>query len=627
MKERPGFVRNPDGSLRRVRATLMTVEGADAAFLAVKSSRGVELFDGVTGVSTGILAENRAEARDMLTGRVEGDGLNWLLALRERAGTLNEDEIQAWRDENEEEGGDETAPEDEITLTDVMAMTTEGAFSVYDDIKQKLVERGIPETEIAFIHDADTQVKKQELFKKVNRGDVRILIGSTPKMGAGTNVQKRLVGLHHLDAPWRPSDLEQREGRIIRQGNELYERDPDGFEVEILRYGTKQTYDTRMWQLIEHKASGVEQLRNYNGEMNEIEDIASEAANASDMKAAASGNPLILDEIRLRNEVRALEAQQRQHQYNEIDLQNRVDWLRRAPERYEGAAEAFRRIIDYATAHPRQPFKLEIGGKTITEHKGIALPLTKAYATALNATAGKEEGGTYRGGDILFMRRGTGEVEAYYTPKGGARQRITSYLEGVEGAKFSPSGLLTRIDNYLDRAGQDLADYASRRDEELAQIPDLDARLGKPFPKDAELKELRQQHREVVSRLRKSGGGIQLTPAMKYDMSAELYRRGLAPQDDAAEGYYAAEAAAPYGNILSLNATEKPEPGQPFLAIRVGAEPTLNNVNAGNLEGAAEFLIDMSDIESPTGGRQRNPAVHVFRVTAQGPAGMYQRMN
>lgn len=676
MKERPGFVRNPDGSLRRVRATLMAAEGADAAFLAVKTSRGVELFDGITGASTGIVAENKAEAKDMLAARIEGSGLAWLLAARERAATLSEDEILAWKDENEEAGAEESAPEDEITLTDVMAMTADGAFSVYDDIKQKLVDRGIREDEIAFIHDADTQAKKQELFKKVNAGKVRILLGSTPKMGAGTNVQKRLVGLHHLDAPWRPSDLEQREGRIIRQGNELYERDPDGFEVEILRYGTKQTYDTRMWQLIEHKASGVEQLRNYNGEQNEIEDIAGEAANASDMKAAASGNPLILDEIQLRNEVRSLEAQQRQHQYNEIDMQERLARLRRAPERYAQAERVLQPLIEHAAANPRQPFKYQIGNKTITEHKDIALPLTKAYATALNATAGKEDGGTYRGGDILFMRRSAGEIEAYYTPKGGDRQRIASYLEGADGAKFSPSGLLTRIDNYLEGAKQQLADRAAMRDEDLAQIPEIEARLGRPFPKDAELKGLRQRHREIVARLRKSGGGIELTPAMKRELEATIQQRlggyeaprgamsaewwqtkrrqydeALTAGDQARADAVAAEmreaqgrpmaagdesapdfrvedrAAARYGDILSLNATEKPRPEQPFLVVRVGAEPTLNNVNAGNLEGAAEFLMDMSDIESPTGGRQRNPALQVFRVTAHGPAGMYQRMN
>jgi hypothetical protein len=132
-------------------------------------------------------------------------------------------------------------------------------------------------------------------------------------MGAGTNVQKLLVGLHHIDAPWRPSDLEQREGRIIRRGNDLYARDPENFAVFIGRYATEQTYDTRRWQILEHKARGIEQLRNFDGTINEIDDIEGEASNSADMKAAASGDPLILEETKMRNSVRRLEQLQAGH--------------------------------------------------------------------------------------------------------------------------------------------------------------------------------------------------------------------------------------------------------------------------------------------------------------------------
>jgi hypothetical protein len=167
--------------------------------------------------------------------------------------------------------------------------------------------------QIAFIHDVSTPTAKEKLFKAVNAGDIRFLLGSTPKLGAGTNVQKRLVGLHHIDAPWRPSDLEQREGRIIRRGNELYARDPENFTVFIGRYATAQTYDTRRWQILEHKARGIEQLRNFDGTINEIDDIDGEASNSADMKAAASGDPLILEETKLRNSVRRLEQLQASH--------------------------------------------------------------------------------------------------------------------------------------------------------------------------------------------------------------------------------------------------------------------------------------------------------------------------
>jgi hypothetical protein len=141
-----------------------------------------------------------------------------------------------------------------ISMDDLLAEQT--SFSVYDDLRAKLIAKGIPAPEIRFIHECQTDLQKAKLFEEVNQGRVRVLMGSTAKMGAGMNVQRRLVALHHLDAPWRPSDLEQREGRIIRQGNMFFERDPEGFEVEIIRYATKQTYDSRMWQTIDRGFNG-----------------------------------------------------------------------------------------------------------------------------------------------------------------------------------------------------------------------------------------------------------------------------------------------------------------------------------------------------------------------------------
>jgi hypothetical protein len=150
--------------------------------------------------------------------------------------------------------GDEAAIKelDEMSPDELDALNS--SFSVYDDMKAKLIAQGIPANQVAFIHDAKTDIQKEALFGKVRSGQIRVLIGSTAKMGAGMNVQDKLVALHHLDAPWRPSDLEQREGRIIRQKNEFYKRDPEGFEVDIMRYATKQTLDSRMWQTLEGKA-------------------------------------------------------------------------------------------------------------------------------------------------------------------------------------------------------------------------------------------------------------------------------------------------------------------------------------------------------------------------------------
>ena len=182
-------------------------------------------------------------------------------------------------------------------------------FSVYDDMKAKLIKMGVRPDQIAFMHDANTDKQKDDLMEKVRTGHVRILMGSTQLMGAGMNVQNRLVALHHIDAPWRPSDLEQREGRILRQGNMFFNADPDGFEVTINRYATKETYDARRWQIIEGKAVVVESLRDFNEESGrEVEDITGEAASAAEMKAAASGDPRIMEQVKLSSEVKKLKA-------------------------------------------------------------------------------------------------------------------------------------------------------------------------------------------------------------------------------------------------------------------------------------------------------------------------------
>lgn len=174
-------------------------------------------------------------------------------------------------------------------------------FDVYKDILKKLVKKGIPQNEIAFIHDCQNDKQKSELFEKVNNGEVRILIGSTSKMGAGTNVQRKITALYHIDAPWRPSDLEQRVGRAIRQGNEFFEKDPN-FRIKEYRFATERTYDARMWQIIETKSKSMEQLKIANSR--EFEEIAMESTNSAEMKAEASGNPFILKKFQIDTELK-----------------------------------------------------------------------------------------------------------------------------------------------------------------------------------------------------------------------------------------------------------------------------------------------------------------------------------
>ncbi|PDX20259.1 helicase [Helicobacter pylori] len=210
------------------------------------------------------------------------------------------------------------------------------SFDVYSDVLRHLVQMGIPQNEIAFIHDAKTEEQKQDLFKKLNRGEVRVLLGSPAKMGVGTNVQERLVAMHELDCPWRPDELLQMEGCGIRQGNILHQNDPENFRMKIYRYATEKTYDSRMWQIIETKSKGIEQFRNaHKLGLNELEDFNMGSSNASEMKAEATGNPLIIEEVKLRAEIKNEEAKykafNKENYFNEENLKNnssKLDYLK-----------------------------------------------------------------------------------------------------------------------------------------------------------------------------------------------------------------------------------------------------------------------------------------------------------
>ncbi|ENU2907281.1 PLxRFG domain-containing protein [Vibrio cholerae] len=212
--------------------------------------------------------------------------------------TLKElvDKVNAQAETGEIDADQYEKLEEQIRELTASTMTADTGFSVYDDLKASLMEKGIPDDEIAFIHDYNTTLKKEALFDRVRRGEVRVLIGSSMKMGAGTNVQNRLVALHHMDAPWRPSDMEQREGRIVRQGNKFYQRaanagKPEDFEVELIAYTTQGSSDPVMWQILERKAGAIEQFRN--GELDQfVENSNSDADSYAEFKAASTGNPI-----------------------------------------------------------------------------------------------------------------------------------------------------------------------------------------------------------------------------------------------------------------------------------------------------------------------------------------------
>ncbi len=254
-------------------------------------------------------------------------------ALQDRA-TLGDAEAQAVLDDAEDAAAAIDAKGKD--WLDAIKAAMRG-FSIYDDLKQALIEKGIPDYEIAFIHDYNTDDQKAALFKAVNSGKIRVVMGSTPKMGAGTNVQERLVALHHLDIPWRPSDVEQREGRIVRQGNKLLPvpGEPrtidhiDGFEVEILAYATQDTLDLYMWQTQENKLKMIGQLRTGNVDIEMDNAFEEMEFSAGEMQAAATSNPYLLDEIRLKDRIKKLERQKRSHEGQANDIINRGNQARK----------------------------------------------------------------------------------------------------------------------------------------------------------------------------------------------------------------------------------------------------------------------------------------------------------
>ena len=226
------------------------------------------------------------------------------------------DEIESNRDEEEYDGTEEDRD------------AGENSFELYVDIYKKLVKKGVPRQEIAFIHDADTPEKKRELYRKVNSGEVRILLGSTNKMGAGTNVQERVVAIHHIDAPWRPADFIQRDGRVIRQGNMLFERDPENFKINEYRYITERTYDAVAWQIIETKSKALLNFRKGTVNSRSLSGFEEEAASAAEMKAAATGNPLFMDQVRLKAALDKEEAVYKKYlnDYQDAEDTIRANW-------------------------------------------------------------------------------------------------------------------------------------------------------------------------------------------------------------------------------------------------------------------------------------------------------------
>lgn len=494
-KEKRIYVRNETGSLTHKKGTLHTLKEYEGLpyFLVSsgrKNDRTVSMYDPTTGQLMKEGLDSKQEAHDFIARLVkqEGGTERWL-SQREQSRPIGEDEIEEYKNEQSlDVEGD--AADVEFSMTDIEGSTGVSGFSVYDDIKAKLIARGVPEAQIAFIHDYDTPQAKAALFKRTNAGEVRFLLGSTPKMGAGTNVQERIVGLHHIDAPYRPSDLEQREGRGIRRGNKLYEHDPEGFELAVYRYATSQTYDTRRWQLLEHKASGIEQLRNYKVGVNEIEDVATEASNSADMKAAASGNPLILKETQLGNAVKKLRNLERAHRDGQFMLHSKLNATRNYVDRTGPKDLAL--LQSLKVQRDDAAVLGSYRSKPLQDKEAVmeAMDDIQAHITALGAPKIL----TYRGLDFEFSFSETTQWYCMRMPDGESRN-----LE-----LLSRSGVVTRMENFCEGLEKEIGKVQvqiSRAQNELISLTDV---VDKPFAQAQELQQTIAEHGRVQRALRQS---------------------------------------------------------------------------------------------------------------------------
>lgn len=422
------------------------------------------------------------------------------------------------------DAGDEAAQTklDNISLDEIAAL--ESSFSVYDDLKAKLISRGVPEKEIAFIHDANTDLQKQELFGKVRSGQVRVLFGSTPKMGAGTNVQNRLVGLHHLDAPWRPSDLEQREGRIIRQGNELYALDPDGFEVEIHRYATKRTLDAKQWQTIEQKARFIGQFRAGNVKERAVEDIGGEAANSAEMKAAASGNPLILEEMELRRKVKRLENESREHERGQHSTSRNIRELENEQTEINERSEALAQDADAAKKYLAGEFSATINGKSFEKAGDAGAEILDVARDMITGGATSRAVGSVGPFRVTLQK---GLASSFQITLKGAREYDVSLPDVGE---LTPVGafmrVMTPIRNLPDRPAFD----QERLSTIAKTLPRLKGELS-DWQGRAELDETRQKHNNILAALRPKKKDA---PTVEIEKAAEQPKASIVDREPVA---------------------------------------------------------------------------------------------
>lgn len=372
----------------------------------------------------------------------------------------------------------------QLIFCDLSTPKNDGVFSVYNDIRKKLIERGIPENQVKFIHEADTDVKKKELFQKVRKGEVRVLLGSTQKMGAGTNVQDRLIALHDVDCPWRPSDLEQRAGRIIRQGN-------SNPEVEIYRYVTEQTFDAYLYQLVEGKQKFASQIMTSKSPVRSADDIDETALSYAEIKMLATGNPYIKEKMDLDIQIQKLKLLKANYLSEKYNLEDKI--IKFYPQKIASLTNTIKALeqdLSTAKAHPKPVddsfVGMEINGEYITEKADAGKAILESCKQMNSSDPIKI--GKYRGFDMeLQLNLTTHFFEVLL--KSATTQKVS--------LGDDPNGNITRIDNAIGR----IADHIENAKAELkniqTQFETAQIEVQKPFAQEEELKAKTKRQIEV----------------------------------------------------------------------------------------------------------------------------------
>ena len=363
----------------------------------------------------------------------------------------------------------------QLVFCDLSTPKNDGTFSVYNDIRKKLIERGIPESEVKFIHEADTDMKKKELFQKTRKGEVRVLLGSTQKMGAGTNVQDKLIALHDVDCPWRPSDLEQRSGRIVRQGNE----NP---QVDIYRYVTEQTFDAYLYQLVEGKQKFASQIMTSKSPVRSAEDIDETALSYAEIKMLATGNPYIKEKMDLDIQVQKLKMLKSNFLSEKYGLEDKV--IKFYPQQIaylKSRVEGLTKDVKTAKLHPKpideQPLGMTVSGVSYSEKAEAGQAIINACKSMNSPDAIPL--GEYRG----F------QMELYFDT---VQRNYVVKLKG-ETSRDVPlgddsHGNIVRIDNGIERFEETLADTKNSLENTEKQFETAKQEIEKPFAKEEELR-------------------------------------------------------------------------------------------------------------------------------------------